>query len=179
MDRKDFLKSLGLASGCMLFCSGGLGAAMQEGVPNDQQRKFLERWITSLMNNLEAQFSTEQITALMEACGRDCLQSSSSYQMAESCGGQVEKVVEALAGDLGKENCYMKGNEIFMKLTGKCACPLVGPGPETLPDSYCICSDGFMKEFFSVAAQKPVEVETLQTFKRGGSCCEFIIRIQA
>jgi predicted hydrocarbon binding protein len=172
MDRKEFLKSLGLASGCMFFCCSGLGAAMQEGGSAARIREFFEKWITSLMKNLEELLSEDQLRALMEACGKDCLNRGPGLQMAESCKGQVKKAVDMMAGYVGKENCYMEGNEIFTRLD-KCYCPLVAEGPPTLPDSYCVCSEGYVKEFYSIIAQKPVQVLTLKSVKRGDDCCEF------
>jgi predicted hydrocarbon binding protein len=178
MDRKEFLRSLGLASGCMLFCGSGFGAAIQEGESGARRREFFERWITSLMKNIEELLDEDQIRALMEACGRDCAHNNSSTKMAEGFKGQVEKAVETMAGQMGKENCYLKDNEIFMRLS-KCSCPLVGEGPEILPDSYCLCSEGFVKEFFSIIAEKPVGIETLKAVKRGDSCCEFVVKLPA
>ena len=179
MDRKDFLRSMGLACGCMFFCGGGLGAAVQEGDAGDARQKFFERWITSLMNNLEAQLDEDQLRALMEACGKDCFESGPGVQMAKSCEGDIDKAVALWAGYVGKENCYMEGNEVHIKLHGRCYCPLVGEGPDTLPRSYCICSEGYVREFFSTVTQQPVEVVTLQAVKWGDPCCEFVAKIQA
>ena len=111
----------------------------------------------------------------MESCGRDCARRG-AIKLAESCKGNVEKMIATLAKSLGNENNYIEGDEIHIGWN-KCLCELVDKGPDRLSDTYCLCSRGWVLEMFETAAQKLVKVEMLQTVKRGDPCCKFIVRL--
>ena len=143
--------------------------------PQDPHKKFKDNWITSLMKNLEKQFDEKTRTKLMESCGRDCARRG-AIQLAESCKGNIEKMVKTLAEGQGKENAYIKRDVVHVNLN-KCHCELVAEGPDKLPDTYCYCSRGWFLEMFETAAEKPVKVELLQSIKRGASSCKFIVRL--
>jgi hypothetical protein len=181
MERKDFLKSLGLASGCMLlFKEGGIAACRRPAAAQTEDeamwQRFFERWITSLMENLEEHLEPGELNGLMEDCGRDCARRSPVHKLAESCVGEVDKLVDGLAKFVGTENCYREGDTVHLKYP-KCYCELVDRGPERLPDSYCLCSRGWVVEMFGAAAGKPVGVEILKSVKRGDPHCEFSIAL--
>jgi predicted hydrocarbon binding protein len=142
----------------------------------DHRQTFKEAWLTSLMENLEEQFGEEERTKLMEECGRNCARRSSVHKTAESAAGNVSKLVKSLANFLGKENCVLENNHVLLRY-GKCYCELVDKGPERLPDTYCLCSRGWIVEMFETAAQKPVTVDVIKTIKRGDPLCEFSISI--
>lgn len=181
MDRKEFLRKVGVASGCMLVFQGGRAGATAAGRPQQEgdmshRKKFKEAWILSLMENLEEQLGEDERSRLMEACGRACARRSSVRKLAESCQGKVEKLVGGLADFLGKENCYVEDNTVFLKYD-KCYCELVDKGPERLPNTYCLCSRGWVVEMFETAAQRPVKVEILKSIKRGDPHCEFTVQL--
>ncbi|HUX05914.1 MAG TPA: DUF6144 family protein [Acidobacteriota bacterium] len=140
------------------------------------RRRFFEHWIVSLMENLEANLKPEELTRLMEGCGRDCAHRSSVHKLAESCNGDVDILLSGLATFLGKNNCFRENDTVTLKYP-KCYCEMVNKGPERLPDSYCLCSRGWVVEMFETAAQKPVQVELIKSVKRGDPHCEFTVRI--
>ena len=140
------------------------------------RQKFKETWITSLMESLEERFDLRARTALMEDCGRACARRSTVHPLADSCDGDVDKLVGGLARLLGKENCSREGGIVRLKYP-RCFCELVNNGPERLLDTYCLCSRGWLVEMFETAAKKIVEVDVLRTIKRGDPHCEFVVRI--
>jgi len=154
------------------------GNAHPQTVPDKEaeMKKFKEQWISTLMTNLESQIDEKKRTALMESCGRACARRSSVHAVAASCKGDSGKFVQSLAKFLGKDNVVLKAGVIRLTYP-KCYCELVADGPARLPDAYCCCSQGWVKEMFETAAGKPVAVETLQTIKRGADSCKFVIRI--
>ncbi len=83
--------------------------------------------------------------------------------------------MKTLAGLLG-DGCRQDGRVIHLAYP-KCYCEIVADGPARLPDVYCHCSAGWIKEMFETAAQRNVRVETLQTIKRGAGSCRFLITI--
>lgn len=171
---------MGLASGWMMLLKGKRTLAQANEKKSGQKakdpnQKFKEDWITSLMQKLDSQLDEQTRVKLMESCGRDCARRG-AIRLAESCKGDVEKLVKTLAEYLGKENSYIEGSVIHLGYS-KCLCDLVAEGPERLSDTYCICSRGWVLEMFETAAQKPVKVELLQSIKRGHPSCKFLIKL--
>jgi hypothetical protein len=186
MRRKEFLKrtvQMGLAAGSLALLPDVALArpAGQEQKPEkevqDRLKRFKEAWVTTIMENMEKQLDPKEQIELMESCGRSCAQRSGSIiKLAESCRGDVGKLVTSLAGFLGKEGSYLEGNVVHLSFP-KCYCELVADGPERLPEIYCHCSEGWIKEMFETAAQKKIQVQTLQTVKRGGPSCKFLVTV--
>lgn len=178
MDRKAFLKKsvqVGLASGGMaLFNNHGVSAQTKDEHLKREQ-KFKEDWIRALLENMEEQFDKETRIKLMETCGRDCARRG-AIQIAESCKGDVDKMVKTLYGipNLQIEKC---DDNQYLVTYGKCFCELVSSGPERLPDTYCECSRGWLLEMFGTAAEKSTKVEIVQTIKRGADACRFIVKL--
>jgi predicted hydrocarbon binding protein len=138
-------------------------------------QKFKEKWITSLMKNLEGQVDEKTRAMLMLSCGRDCARRG-AIKIANKYKGRVKEMVEALAKYPTVEASYKAENTVHL-VYKRCLCELVAKGPSRLPDTYCICSVGWIMEMFETAGGKPVKVEILKTIKRGGASCEFIIRL--
>jgi predicted hydrocarbon binding protein len=179
MNRKRFIieaLQCGLAAGTAAVFPCSTGSAQTAGEDRQiMEKKFKEAWISTLMRAMEEQLGEQVRSQLMESCGRACARRSSVMKTAQSCEGDVGRLVKTLAGFLG-EGTTLKGNIVQLKYP-KCYCELVADGPARLPDVYCHCSEGWVKEMFEAAAQKKVQVETLQTIKRGADSCRFRITI--
>ena len=139
-----------------------------------QHQKIMQDWIVSLMKNMEDQFQPDSRMRLMESCGRDCARRSSIYPT------QTEKIdpiafANTLKRYIGKENVIVEDGVIRLQYD-TCFCPLVGKGPDRLPESYCHCSVGWLKEMFEKASGESVSVELIQSIKRGAPSCQFIVR---
>jgi len=184
MKRKEFLKrtvQMGLAAGSLVWLPN-LPAAPAAGQKNEKEaqaelKKFKEEWVTTLMQNMETQLEPAKRIDLMEACGRACARRNGSFlKLAESCQEDVGKLVAKFAEFLGKEENYLQDGVVHLSYP-KCYCELVADGPERLPEVYCHCSEGWIKEIFETAARKKVKVQTLQTVKRGAPSCKFLVTV--
>jgi len=178
VDRKTFLKKashMSLASSCMLFFKRTNAMADTDIEHARSEQKFKEDWIVALMANLEERLDYQTRCALMEACGRDCAKRG-AVTIAESCKSDVNKMVETL-GRISQVEITDGNDNSFKVSYKKCFCELVSKGPERLPSTYCECSRGWLLQMFETAAQKPVAVEVIQTIKRGGTSCDFLIQI--
>jgi predicted hydrocarbon binding protein len=179
MNRKQFLHGTlqwGLAAEtAALFPFTGGKPQMAQEDQRSKELRFRDAWVATLMQVMEKDLDEPVRSGLMESCGRSCARRSPMMKTAQSCKGDVGKLVKALAGILG-EGSTMTGNIIQLRYP-KCYCELVADGPDRLPDVYCHCSEGWVKEMFETAAQKEVQVETIQTIKRGADSCKFRITI--
>ena len=187
MKRDEFLKKsvqLGLGAGSLLLINrkNGFAKTGNREVKEEQKKpvkspeqRFKENWVSTLMEKMDEQLDKQERNKLMQSCGRECARRS-AIKLAQSCRGNVKKMVDALAKHLGEEKNYIKGNSVYIEFD-KCECPLVQKGPDRLPLTYCECSRGWLSEMFETAWQNPVQVEMVQTVKTGGPSCKFIIRL--
>jgi predicted hydrocarbon binding protein len=167
MDRKEFLGAIAALTTCC-----GAAAAEQE----NPQQKFRQDWIQSLLANMDAQLDEPTRARLMETCGRACARRDSVANLSRAAGGDIGKLVEAMAGHVGKENAVREGDVVRLRYS-KCYCPLVGAGPARLSKTWCECSRGWVLEVFGAVAGKPVAVELTKSLKRGDPHCEFLIHV--
>jgi hypothetical protein len=184
MLRQDFIKTIGqacLAGGCLLSVNrDGLeaqSAAVDRAEPAKSfDQRFKEAWIVSLMGNMEKSLDEKTRVKLMEACGRMCAQRGGLFKTAAAYKGRLAEFVRVMAAEFGPDLVSLDGNTVNWGY-GRCMCELVAAGPERLPDTYCHCSVGWVKEIFELVAQRPVAVKLLQSVKRGAGCCKFVIAV--
>jgi predicted hydrocarbon binding protein len=182
MDRKDFCKKtlkMCMATGACFFMNGdkSLGKSPKEKSAqekNDHEQTFKENWIVSLISNLDKQFEQEECEKLMVTCGRDCARRG-AIKWAKSCHGDLNKLIRLLDQVPQIEAKQPTDDTIHLNYK-TCLCELVSKGPERLPDTYCLCSTGWIHEMFETVLQKPVIVQLIQTQKRGSDSCRFIIQ---
>ncbi|MDH4207789.1 MAG: DUF6144 family protein [Anaerolineae bacterium] len=139
------------------------------------QKMSTGRWIENLVGAMDAHLDERTKAALMESCGRACARLS-AIASAEKCRGDVDKLVATLEKWVGQGNAQKDGDLVHV-VYPRCLCHLVAKGPERLPDTYCLCSRGWLKEMFETVVNHPVQVDLLQSVKRGGECCRFTVTL--
>jgi hypothetical protein len=137
--------------------------------------KFVERWVTDLLENLENSLEKGELERLLVENGRDCARGG-AIDHARERAGDLEGFLEVMRSWLGGDNVSRDGDRIRV-VYDRCLCPLVAEGPDRLPDSYCICSTGWLHEMFETVTGNPVEVELHDSIKRGGKACVFTVTI--
>jgi hypothetical protein len=181
MDRKGFFRaSLGAGALSAGVASAEADDAVQTPAPLtpcDEKVGFARIWIKRFMDNLDREVEAARRIPLMEARGRSCARRD-SVKAARECRGDVDKLVAQLAKWLGPDGAKREGQIVHVTYN-KCLCPMVADVTEKISDTYCHCSSGWLKEMFETAGGKPVEVEILDTVKRGGAACRFTVRLEA
>jgi len=88
-----------------------------------------------------------------------------------------EKLEKLLAH--GQASRTREGNIInAVSKAGECMCPLVRDYKIIQPyPNLCICSKNFMKVQYEAAARRPVKVDVIESYNRGGNCCHFRIEL--
>jgi len=69
----------------------------------------------------------------------------------------------------------MKQKDFLSK--GICACMGAGAGPEGLSGLWCECSIGYVRYMFERYTTARVDLELLESLKRGGIGCKFKISV--
>ncbi len=140
------------------------------------QREFTHTWVKTLIESLDTHLDDETKIKVMESCGRVCARGGPA-QAAQEYQGNLDGWLVTLRGWMGGEEFVQRNGDAVTVLCSECVCPLVKDGPARLPDTYCYCSRGWMKEVFGAVVSKPVEVDLLDSVKRGGQKCRFVIKL--
>ncbi len=137
------------------------------------QHKFTQRWVKNLIDGMDAHLNEETKITLMESCGRACARGG-PIRSAEACREDLSKLLSTLESWIGKGNVQQNDNLVDVVYT-KCFCHLVADGPSRLPNTYCYCSQGWLKEMFETVVGRPVDVHLTESIKRGDQQCSFTI----
>jgi predicted hydrocarbon binding protein len=137
--------------------------------------RFSDVWVKNLVDSLDAHLDEAARRQVMETCGRACARRG-AVQAAEACQGDLNQLISTLQKWVGAEQVTQAGAVVRVTYL-KCFCGLVAEGPARLPDTYCYCSCGWLKEMFETVVQHPVEVKLLESVKRGGTACRFMVQL--
>ncbi len=122
----------------------------------------------------------EKKSGVMETMGYYCFQNhflERALQVKDKSNG-IKEIIKNLNQIIGDEEYFkLKGNTIVAKFN-KCYCHIgVQVAKEPIPETYCYCSLGWLKDLFKVLLDKDVKVDMLQTIVSGGKACEFVIHL--
>jgi predicted hydrocarbon binding protein len=145
-------------------------------MPKLGQKEFTQRWIKNLVDCMDANLDAETKMRLMECCGRACARIGAAA-VAKSCQGNLDQWLTTMAKWHGGEEFIRRNGDTVHIICRRCLCDLVKEGPARLPDTFCHCTRGWMKETFEAVLGKPVDVELVESIKRGASRCEIIVRL--
>ena len=175
MDRHAFLKkSLSACAACGIV-SVPVARGQDPPKPEDAAASFREAWVKNFLKNLDAELDGTGRSRFMESCGRDCARNC-AVKMAESFKGDMDGMVAAMSGHLGKDNIVREGNRVVLKYP-ECYCPMVSKIRDKLYDTWCNCSRGWVLEMFETVTGKQVQATLVSSIKRGDAVCRFDIDV--
>jgi len=135
-----------------------------------------------------SQLSEEAAETVLESTCRACVERALAF-MAHNYGYDPERPdLDALmVADEKLENIYAQGQASVTKegntitwisKTGGCSCTLVKDyGVVRAFPNLCLCSKNFVKALYGAAAKRPVRVEIVESYIRGGDRCHFRIEL--
>jgi hypothetical protein len=183
MERREYLKSMGMgccAAGLFLFNSPNAGAM---NLPDDdelkavkQEKEFIQNWMIDLFNTMDEVLDYETKAKLMAGCGKGCFDRHKFKQdIAEKGKGNLDNLIQAY-----KQNfeIWKEDDKIHIRY-GKeskgCYCPAARFRKPKENDVHCECTKNTHKTVFETALGKPVKIEILETVRRGGKTCHFLV----
>lgn len=189
MDRKEFIKRAGIATGSLAFLGNACrcfarGSAIDTPVTScEKKQEFTQIWVKRFFVLLDTTVDEATRKSLMHANGKACHQRSTGGKKIDPVS--LDEFVRSLQQYVGKENCRHEGDAIYFQYVqnpaglkvadGYCLCPMVESGPPGLSGTYCECSVGYVRDMFEMYTGKSMHVELLESLKRGGKGCKFKI----
>ena len=139
----------------------------------------VRQFLTDFLVNEEHSLDHDALLKLMKQRGRACCRTLEFRQklIAES-NGNLDKLVELMGKIVGAENCRRDGDKITLVYpVDHCVCTLNPKRPVSPDDPYCNCSAANNQLLFETVAGKPVSVKVVESPRRGGKNCRFILNL--
>ncbi len=136
----------------------------------------LQKWIGTLMENLDEMVDEKTKIKVLENCGRSCIPQA-FLKKAANIKAKSKDDNEFL-DKLGKIWKHLKrdGDKIFV-VYNQCYCPMVKSYKGELSKSFCNCSRGWVKELFESTTGKPVTVVLEKSIRQGDDICRFRVKL--
>jgi hypothetical protein len=178
LDRKDFFKA---GMGCCAFAlfEGHAPAQNQseELAQLQREKQFIENWLADLLDTMESVLDEKTRVKLMEGCGRGCFRRHQFKQDIAAQGkGSLEKLIEAYKKNFqvwqDDEGVHIRYGEVAKQ----CYCPAARNRAPKPNDLHCECTRSTHQTVFETALGRPLKVDILETLRRGGKTCHFVVR---
>lgn len=144
------------------------------------------KWYQGAMKKLDELVDERTRALVMEHCGFSCaLGNKSHIDAGVETRKKYKSTDEYLEAEAQALSIVREGNTIIQNykpqetFNVRCYCSLVRglPEDETISLTYCNCSKGFVKKFWEVVLERPVQVELVQSVMSGAPNCRFKIRM--
>ena len=154
--------------------------------PAEKRAAFGERWAKLFFDAFDANLDEPTREKIMRANGRAChtlaIKNRAFHELPHSVDEFIAYIHQFPGG---KDTIRREGDTVWFSYVqnpsglkvadGYCLCPLVETGPAGLSGTYCFCSVGYVQHMFELMAGHPVQVQLLESLKRGGKGCKFKI----
>ncbi len=185
MNRRQFLdRAVGSAGCCAAFAWFGDPVLAQTQAPAppapDPDKQFIQNWLADLMEAIDGNTEEPMKARLIGLCGRACFERFDFKRTwAVEGRGDVEKLIAALKKNFRVER---EGNLVHIRygLVAKgCYCPAAKYRPPKPNDIHCYCSRGSHQAVWETALGRPINVELVESVRRGGKTCHFVVHLDA
>ena len=181
MDRKTFLKGLALA-GASLPCwsrAAETETGKCDGEKCRSDAATVRQFLSDFIANEDSTLDRDALRKLMEQRGRECCRALEFRQkLIADSNGSVDKLVELMGKIVGPANCRRDGDFVTLIYpVDHCVCGWSPARPVSPNDPYCDCSAANNRTLFETVRGKPVTVKVLESPRRTGKSCTFLIHL--
>lgn len=145
--------------------------------------KHVDRWITTIIGALDKHTDEKARLSILEECGRACFGPNKRHaqkaHLAAAKGAALDEVLAILNSEKvgGGHLALGEDGRTILGRYDRCYCPLAREAGAALSPTFCECTCGWAKALFETVLGRPVEVELLETVRRGGSSCRFQVSL--
>lgn len=146
--------------------------------------KEMGYWLEDLLGEISSNENQEVCQGLLKKCGGRCAERNALPGMGglkEELAGieDMEEIACIISRHTGAECVPEEDGFLLTYNRGKgCDCSIVRAGYVHSP-VFCNCTLGFHQKVWSTIFERPVRVELVETFLRGGNCCSQKVFIPA
>ncbi len=186
MNRKEFAQKLVALGVCplALINYGNLQETGNINSPADDEKfnqlksekEFVENWLSDLLESMNKNLDRETQVKIVEGCGRSCFNRHRFKKDIAAAGkGDLEKLMEAYKNNFEiwreDETVHIR----FGEVSPGCYCPAARYRTPTENDIHCECTKATHQAIFETALGKKFDIDILETVRRGGKTCHFLV----
>lgn len=200
MDRSLFLKRMAGVGCCAAMVSTLISTAnagtsspsttrsfMPGAAPDDKsdelantkrERDFILNWINDLMDTMDKVLDEETYIKLIEGCGRGCYNRHQfKKDISIAAEGDLEKLLVAYKKNF---EVWKEDDTVHIRYGEKspgCYCPVLKNHAYNTKGMHCNCTKATHQAIFENALGRPFKVDILESIRRGGQTCHFLVHI--
>jgi hypothetical protein len=166
--------------GCCALALFDRDASSQTVTPSeaDREKEFVMNWMADLFDSIEAELDEKTKVKVMAGCGRGCFRRFQFKQDIARLGmGSVESLVDAYKKNF---EVWREGSLVHIRygaVNKQCYCPAARYHPAKPHDMHCECTRATHQTIFETALERPIQVEIVESLRRGGSTCHFVAHV--
>ncbi|MGD6933661.1 MAG: DUF6144 family protein [Candidatus Bathyarchaeia archaeon] len=163
--------------------------AGSEEITEKTDKKKMALWTKDAMDRLDAAVDEEKRIKIMNQCGSNCAEINKRVlQKAVDRRKKFRTFEEFLKAEIEKPQKGTRFEQEGKKLIHiytpqafthpmRCYCDLIRalPSNVNMSETYCHCSEGFIKKYWETITGKPVNVKLLESAVSGSSECKFAV----
>ncbi len=184
MDRKSFAGKLALLGVCPFVINNLTQTESFAGIRDQDekmkalqsQKQFIENWLSDLLESMEKNIDRDMQEKIVGECGVACFNRFQfKKDIAMNSGGDLEKLIENYRKNF---EIWQDGDNVHIRygeISKQCYCPAANYRTPKPDDIHCECTRNTHKAVFEAALKKEFNVEIVETLRRGGKTCHFIV----
>ena len=134
-------------------------------------------WIKKVVEGIDAHTDAETCARILEACGRQCTPQS-LVKKARRIFEDSKDIGEFLARFSDVFEAIQIEDDTVYVVYPQCYCEQIKGIPiDQIPNAYCNCSVGWVKELFEGALGRPIQVERVKSVVAGDEECRFKVNL--
>ncbi len=181
--RRKFLKTACLSGVCLCGFSSiaqseamtALDASTNE--PTNKNETMFLKWITELLNNLDANLTEVQLREIVKSASIAHHQNLDMDKMLSQFKGKLDEFIKFIEEKWDWKVSYENNKQVLIVDENKpfCVCPLLVNEKDRKFPALCYCSEGFAERMFSIICGVPVNATVISSIQRGNNKCVYRI----
>jgi hypothetical protein len=169
---------------CALAALCGEATATDSAQPDEEiatmkmEKEFVQNFLADLLETMESELDRETRVKLIEGCGRACY---NRFQFKKEIAIQGEGDLQKLLAAYNKNfEVWQEGNAVHIRhgeVSKGCYCPAARYRPAKACDLHCESTRTTHQTIFETALKRPFEVDILESLRRGGKTCHFLVHL--
>jgi hypothetical protein len=143
-----------------------------------QEKAFIEGWLSDLLDAMQVELDEPTRIRLMAGCGRGCfLRHAFKQELAAQGRGSLDQLLIALRNNFEAWQADDGVHIRYGEISARCYCPVLPERTGDPDELHCQCTRATHQAIFEAALGYPVQVEIIETLRRGGKTCHFLARV--
>jgi len=142
------------------------------------ERDFILNWVNDLMDTMDKVLDEETYIKLIEGCGRGCY---NRHQFKKDISNAAEDNLDKLLIAYKKNfEVWKEGDIVHIRYGEKspgCYCPVLKNHAYNTKGLHCNCTKATHQAIFENALGRPFKVDILESIRRGGQTCHFLVQV--